>query len=305
VSGVVTTISGTTLTYATAGITTLTTTTGTITNLSSTNITAFGGFVGNLTGIAASATQLVTPRNFSITGSFVTAPAISFDGTANVALAATITPNSIGLGTHTNGNYVQTILGIENQIIAYASPSPGNIPAIGLTTSVSIVNDLYVGRNIGIGTTIPAYNLDITIGDGSRVGISTLGNITATGIISTTTLKVGSEVVIQSGIITTTTLKVGTGVTIQSGIITATRLSIGTAGTTITTNNNRVGIGTTNPQGILDLVSTTSAFYLPRMTTAQRDAMVGISSGAMIYNTSVNEFQGFKGSTSSWITVGA
>jgi hypothetical protein len=88
---------------------------------------------------------------------------------------------------------------------------------------------------------------------------------------------------------------------ITVGVITATKLNIGTSGTTITTNNNLVGIGTTNPRGILDLVSTTSPFYLPRMTTAQRDAMSGISSGAMIYNTSVNEFQGR--TAAAWITI--
>ena len=88
---------------------------------------------------------------------------------------------------------------------------------------------------------------------------------------------------------------------ITVGVITATKLNIGTSGTTITTNNNLVGIGTTNPRGILDLVSTTGAFYLPRMTTAQRDAMAGISSGAMIYNTSVNEFQGR--TAAAWITI--
>ena len=79
-------------------------------------------------------------------------------------------------------------------------------------------------------------------------------------------------------------------------------MSIGTAGTTITTNNGKVGIGTTNPQGILDLVSTTSPYYLPRMTTTQRDAISGISSGAMIYNISVNEFQGRTATT--WVTIG-
>jgi hypothetical protein len=292
--GVVTTISGTNLTYATAGITTLTTTTGTITNLSSTNINASGiitatnGFkgslTGNVTGISDYATQLVTPRDFSITGSFVTAPAVSFNGTGNVAFAATISPNSIVLGTYTSGNYVRSISGTNDQITVSEFPTPGGQPQIGLTSTVYITNNLYVTNNIGIGTTIPAYNLDITTGNGSGVGISTLGNITATGITSTTTLKVG------------------TGVVIQSGIITATKLVIGTAGTTITTNNNRVGIGTTNPQGILDLVSTTSPFYLPRMSTGQRDAIVGISSGAMIFNTTVKEFQAYTGT--AWVTIG-
>ena len=281
--GVVTTLSGTSLTYGTAGITTLTTTTGTITNLNSTNLsvsgvtTSSGGFVGNLTGTASSATQLVTPRDFSITGNFVTAPTISFNGTGNVALAATITQNSIKLGTYTSGNYVDSISGTTDQITVSTSPTPGAQPQIGLSYNTTIDNNLYVVNNLGIGTTTPAYNLDITAGNGSGVGISKLGNITATGIVSTSQLYV-------------------------SGVTTSTRLSIGTAGTTITTNNNLVGIGTTNPKGILDLVSTTSPFYLPRMTTTQRDAMSGISSGAMIYNISVNEFQGRTATT--WVTIG-
>ena len=209
--GVVTTLSGTTLNYdGTGTFGALTSPSGTINNLSSTNInvsgvtTSSGGFVGNLTGTASSAPQLVTPRNFSITGNFVTAPTIVFDGTGNVAFAATITPNSIGLGTYTNGNYVKSISGTANQINIFGTPSPGGQPQIGLSNNVSISNDLYVANAIGIGTTIPAYNLDITLGNGSGVGISTLGNINATGIITATTLKVGTGVTVQSGIITAT-----------------------------------------------------------------------------------------------------
>jgi hypothetical protein len=280
VTGVVTTISGTTATYTTANITTLnSTTTGTIENLTSTNINAAGiitatnGFRGALTGTASSATQLVTSRNFSITGSFVTASAISFNGTGNVALAATITANSIGLGTHTTGNYVRSISGTDNQIVVVGSASPGDQPQILLSNDVIIYNDLYVANNIGIGTTIPAYNLHITAGNGSGVGISTLGNINATGIITASTFSgtatyagyattAGISTVSQGltgtpnisvGIITATTLKVGTGVTVQSGIVTATNgfsSGIGTAVQITTVGNQLIftvaGVGATS-----------------------------------------------------------
>jgi hypothetical protein len=344
-TGIVTTISGTTATYDTGNITTLSSTiTGTITNLTSTNIDAAGiitatnGFRGALTGTASSATQLVTPRNFSITGNFVTASALSFDGTGNVALAATIAPNSIVLGTYTSGNYVKLISGTDDQIIIDGPAQPGGQPQIGLTTNVNIVNNLYVGDNIGIGTTAPAYNLDITTGDGSGVGISTLGNITVTGIVSTSQLYVTNTstlgtVRISSGIVTaasgivtyygsfignvtgnttgnvtgiaSTALGLSGTPNITVGVITATKLNIGTAGTTITTNNGLVGIGTADPKGILDLVSTTQPFFVPRMTTTQRNAMnlTGISSGAIIFNTTIIEFQGWTGT--SWATLGA
>ena len=53
-----------------------------------------GNVTGNLTGNADTATALASGRNFSITGD-VTASAISFDGTGNVALNAAITAGSI------------------------------------------------------------------------------------------------------------------------------------------------------------------------------------------------------------------
>ena len=168
-TGVVTTLSGTTLTYATAGITTLTATTGSITNLASTNINAIGivtssnGFVGNLTGLASSATQLYIPRDFSIIGSFVSAAATSFDGTDNVAIAATITPNSITLGTYTNGSYVKSISGSAGQIQVFNSGTPSSEPIIGLANNINILGNLYAGANIGIGTSVPNCAVDFSI----------------------------------------------------------------------------------------------------------------------------------------------
>jgi len=49
------------------------------------------------------------------------------------------------------------------------------------------------------------------------------------------------------------------------------------------------GIGTTSPQGALDVSSTTGAFIVPRMTTAQRNALTAVN-GMIIYNTTTNKF---------------
>ena len=56
----------------------------------------------------------------------------------------------------------------------------------------------------------------------------------------------------------------------------------------------RLGIGTVAPNvnAILDLVSTTKALILPRMTTTQRDAIPALVDGMQIYNTTTNKFQG-------------
>lgn len=61
--------------------------------------------------------------------------------------------------------------------------------------------------------------------------------------------------------------------------------------------NGYVGVNTSSPQAILHVSSTTSFFLPPKMTTSQRDALVGITSGALIYNTTTGKHQGYNGST--------
>lgn len=91
-----------------------------------------------IVGTISTATQLQNARDFSITGSFVTASAVSFDGTGNVALAATISENSITLGTYTSGDYVQTVTAGDGLF------------STGATTGESIDHTLSVITGAGI-----------------------------------------------------------------------------------------------------------------------------------------------------------
>ena len=62
------------------------------------------------------------------------------------------------------------------------------------------------------------------------------------------------------------------------------------------TEKGKVGIGTTNPLGALDITSTTEGFLPPRMTKAQRDLIVNPAVGLTIYNiqdTRAETFDGF------------
>lgn len=63
--------------------------------------------------------------------------------------------------------------------------------------------------------------------------------------------------------------------------------------------NGNVGIGTDSPQGALDVSSTTGAFIVPRMTTAQRDALTAVN-GMIIYNTDTDQFN-FR-EAGAWVT---
>tara|TARA_Y100000310_G_C20695021_1_gene825045 strand:+ start:3277 stop:3903 length:627 start_codon:yes stop_codon:yes gene_type:complete len=61
--------------------------------------------------------------------------------------------------------------------------------------------------------------------------------------------------------------------------------------------DNAVGIGTESPNAasLLELVSTTQGFVLPRMTTAERNLITAIV-GMMIYNTSTDKLNIYTGS---------
>jgi hypothetical protein len=60
-----------------------------------------------------------------------------------------------------------------------------------------------------------------------------------------------------------------------------------------------VGIGTTTPSGVLDVVSTTGALIVPRMTTAQMNNLPLIK-GSIIYNTDDDNFYHYNGSWTSF-----
>jgi len=48
----------------------------------------------------------------------------------------------------------------------------------------------------------------------------------------------------------------------------------------------QVGINTASPQGALDISSTTSGLLVPRMTSAERDAIATPANAMLIFNTS-------------------
>ena len=106
------------------------------------------------------------------------------------------------MGTYTNGNYVKSISGTNNQINVSASPTPGAQPQISLSDIVNIFGDLYVGSKVGIGTTIPNSAVDLSnagkdsdptlsfmippkVSSTDRVGLSTVEG----GVIYNTTVR--------------------------------------------------------------------------------------------------------------------
>lgn len=165
------------------------------TELDSLNVTGVATFTSaidaDLLGNAGTATSLATARNFDISGSFITASAVSFDGTGNVSLAATITANSIELGTYTSGDYVADVSGTANQISVTGTGE-------GASVVLSLPNDVVVGTSLSVPTvktaTVQHSNGTeaITIDAGGNVGVST--NLTVSGnlFVNGTTTQVNT-----------------------------------------------------------------------------------------------------------------
>jgi len=110
-------------------------------NFTSLYVSGVSTFASPITGTISTATALETPRTFEITGDIVGSP-ISFDGTGNVSIAATIQPNSVALGNDTTGNYVASISGTANEIEITGGTGESSTPQVGLPNDVVISNNL-------------------------------------------------------------------------------------------------------------------------------------------------------------------
>jgi hypothetical protein len=203
-------------------------------------ISATNGFVGTITGNADTATYatnagistaLQTPRTFEITGDVVGSP-ISFDGTGNVSIAATIQPNSVALGDDTTGNYVATISGTAGEIEVSGSGSESAAVTIGLPNIINVdgvsasgvitattfsgsgasLNSIpngaldnssvsYGGVTLSLGGSdaTPAFNLADATGLPVSTGISGLGANVATFLATPSSSNLSSAVTDETG----------------------------------------------------------------------------------------------------------
>jgi hypothetical protein len=162
-------------------------TNGYFTNISASSIS------GTLSGTISTATTLQNARDFSITGDFITAPAVSFNGTANVGLAATLALNSVVLGTYTSGDYVASIS--SGNGLTGGTTGAGSTPtlAVGAGEGITVnVDDVALknGTNLSANTVLKWDNTDNQLtnssitDDGSTVALT--GNLQVGGSITGT-----------------------------------------------------------------------------------------------------------------------
>jgi hypothetical protein len=145
------------------------------TRVTKTFVDALNVVAASATGNAGTATALATARDFSITGD-ITASAVSFDGTGNVALSASIDSNTVGISEinvtdGTNGQ-VLTTDGAGN--LSFTTASGGTSTTINNNADNRVItgsdtadtlngesNFVFDGTNVGIGTSSPDRKLHI------------------------------------------------------------------------------------------------------------------------------------------------
>jgi hypothetical protein len=235
---------------------------------------------------------------------------------------------------NTNGNILINPNGTGRVGIGNTTPGSklevaGNV-AIGYTTAAP-TNGLIVDGDVGIGTSSPDFALDVnepgrfrSRASDSRVlflkqhGADTGNIIQFTDENDVNTWEIvgrSNEFYIYNNVTSTTSFyinptsnNVGIGTDNPlSKLEVIGNVSIGFSADVAVvgpTNglivNGIVGIGINNPatSAILDLTSTTRALVITRMTTTQRDAIIAPINGMILYNTTLNKFQGYE--NGSW-----
>jgi hypothetical protein len=149
-----------------------------------------GPLTGNVTGNSDTATALATARTITIDGD-VTATATSFDGSANITLTTAQANNSVDLGTHTTGSYVESLVAGTGVTLTNNS-GEGATPTVSIGQAVENTSDV-------------TFN-DMTVsGDLTVLGSTTISSTSAhvyNAVTGTTpSLDVGSYNYFDNGIL--------------------------------------------------------------------------------------------------------
>lgn len=104
-------------------------------------------FSGALTGNASTATALETSRTITLTGDL--SGSVSFDGTSNVTLDATVDTDSVALGTDTTGNYIATGATSGSGISGSVSSEGGTFTVTSNATNANTGNTIVLRDSSG------------------------------------------------------------------------------------------------------------------------------------------------------------
>ncbi len=209
-----------------------------------------GTITANLFGQANTAVQLTTARDIGLAGDLT--GNVSFDGSQNVTLTATIAANSVALGTDTTGDYLSNVLAGTGISVT----GQGGETA---TPTINLANTAVTPGTYGGATNVPAITVDAQgrITSASNTAIST--SFTVAG-------DSGTNQVINGG--DTLTIAGGTGLT-----------SVGSNTDTVTLNLDNTAV-TPSTYGGADKTTAFTVDAQGRLTAAS-NVTISIPSSAI------------------------
>ena len=99
----------------------------------------FAAVTAPVVGNSSTASTLQTPRTISISGDV--SGSVSFNGSSNVDISATIQPNSVALGTDTTGNYVADVVSGTGITITH-TPGEGSSASVSLNATLDNLSNV-------------------------------------------------------------------------------------------------------------------------------------------------------------------
>jgi len=297
-------IASTGLTSASAQITNAAVTTATVATLLNTNAVSTNVSSGTLTlstGLTSASAQITNANVTTATiATLLNTNAVSTNFSAGTVSATTITGGSISLsgnlsvaGTLTVVNITATNL-MDTNLTAGSARITTNLAAIGNSNTVGAI--ITTGGNVGIGTTAPSYTLDINgttrINTTRGVLIGSSADIDAGRLIS------ALDSTMPNNGFRYITFGKANGTYNQAEIIykhvadgsTSNYIGLGVHSTpTVAVNGaGNVGIGTTAPSSILDIVSSSPILQIRDTSLGSGKIYFGNSSHGVGRNASIS-----------------
>ena len=271
-------------------------------------IVTASSFVGSLTGIASTATQLETTRYFSVSGDVSTGSSVAFNGTQNVELALTLPLSGVTSATYGSTTSIPSISVNSKGIITGVTTSAItvgdgtldlNTSGTGLSGIATFTANQVTGTAVTFTVTSNATHLNtasaIVARDASgnfRAGIITAATFsgtatTATGLTTDASINTTGIITATGGFVGSLTGIASTATNVVGGIASVTSLNVGTGGTIITTTAvGLVGIGTTNPKTTLQVET-----YGVKTGVGTFTASVGVSTTLDSFSVSSTDFK--------------
>jgi len=242
-------------------------------------------------------------------------------GSLGIGVTEPVLPLHVGGGATITGN---TFIG--NDLTVYGNIT-GNIPTLGngFTNNINNTGFSTFSNKITAGAGLTITSGDFNIGSGSALINGSLklrlgGSLTIADITPLNKVDINDDVpsrvfITSSGEVGIKTDKSYNNISINASDATAAIAAVSVGTTMISaqsgdvvvkgTRGGRVGVGTTMISGSVDFstagLSTDRFMILPKVTATERGNLVGLASGAIIYNTNTGKLNFYNGST--WETV--